>query len=120
MDTTSRGWELTRAAGEGGKTTCSHSRCQTMTENDVTARKYQDFHKMKTLQAEEKEVQAQKMARQLSWSPCKKRQRVGHEIDAAKLNVERKGMEGGEMLQNPVTTQLVEDMAERSSQAQAQ
>jgi hypothetical protein len=29
-------------------------------------------------------------------------------------------MEGGELLQNPVTAQIMEDMAERSSRSQAQ
>jgi hypothetical protein len=33
------------------------------------------------------------------------------EIDGAKLNIERIGLEGGELLKPPVTTQLVEDMA---------
>jgi hypothetical protein len=42
------------------------------------------------------------------------------EIDAVKLNVEWIGLEGGELLKPPVTMQLVEDMAEKSSQAQEQ
>jgi len=45
MDTTSRGWNITRAAREGGKTTRSHSICQTTTENDVTAMKDQNFRR---------------------------------------------------------------------------
>jgi hypothetical protein len=44
MDTTYRGWELTRDVGERGQTTCNHSRCQTTTENNVTTRKYEDCH----------------------------------------------------------------------------
>jgi hypothetical protein len=44
MDTASRGWTLTRDAWEGGKTTCIHSRCQTVIENDVIARKDLKFH----------------------------------------------------------------------------
>jgi hypothetical protein len=42
------------------------------------------------------------------------------EIDASKLNVEHKVMEGGEILQNLVVEQLVEDMVEGTSQVQAQ
>jgi hypothetical protein len=45
MDTTFRGWELIRAAGEGGQTACSNDRCQTTTEDDVTSREDQDDHK---------------------------------------------------------------------------
>jgi hypothetical protein len=53
--------------------------------------------------------------------PCKKRKnKLVIEIDAKKLSVERIAVEGGELLQKPVIVQLVEDMAERSSQAQAQ
>jgi hypothetical protein len=43
MDTTSRGWKLTRVAREGGKTTHSHGRCQIATENDGTTRKDQIY-----------------------------------------------------------------------------
>jgi hypothetical protein len=39
MDTTSRGWKLTRDAREGGQNTRIHRRRQTMTGNDVTTRK---------------------------------------------------------------------------------
>ena len=41
-------------------------------------------------------------------------------INTSKLNVERIGLEGGELLKPPVITQLLEDMAEKSSQAQEQ
>jgi len=39
MDTTSRGWNFTKAAREGIQTPCIHGRHQTVTENNVTARK---------------------------------------------------------------------------------
>jgi hypothetical protein len=42
MDTTFRGWELTRVVGEGGKTACNNGICKTMTEDDVTTGEYQD------------------------------------------------------------------------------
>jgi len=42
------------------------------------------------------------------------------DIDVAKLNIKRIDLEGVELLQNLVTTQLVEIMAERSILAQAQ
>jgi hypothetical protein len=41
MDTSFRGWEITRVAGKG-QTACSNGRCQTVTENDVTAGEDQD------------------------------------------------------------------------------
>jgi hypothetical protein len=41
-------------------------------------------------------------------------------IEKTKLSVEHIVVEGGELLQNPVVAQLIEDIAERSSQAQAQ
>jgi hypothetical protein len=36
-------------------------------------------------------------------------------IDAANMNIEHIGLEGGELLQNPVTTQLVKNMVESSN-----
>jgi hypothetical protein len=76
---------------------------------------------MKNLQAEEKAVQVQKMVRQAQLEPLQEKvEQLVIEIDATKMNIEWIGLEGGELLQNPVTAQLVENMAERSSQAQAQ
>jgi hypothetical protein len=42
MDTGFSGWELTRATGEGGQTTCRNGRFKTMIEDDVTAVEDQD------------------------------------------------------------------------------
>jgi hypothetical protein len=57
----------------------------------------------------------------LNWSPCKKRQKqLVIDINATKFIVEHILVEGGELLQKPVTAQLMEYMAERSFQAQAQ
>jgi hypothetical protein len=42
------------------------------------------------------------------------------EIDVEKLHIEQIGLEGGEILRPPVTTQVVESMTENSNQAKEQ
>jgi hypothetical protein len=74
---------------------------------------------MKSLQAEEKALQAQKIARQVQLEPLQeKAEQLVIEIDATKLSIEKIGLEGGEILRPPVTAQVVEAMTEKSSQAQ--
>jgi hypothetical protein len=76
---------------------------------------------MKNLQAEEKVVQTQKMARQAQLEPLQeKAEKLVMEIDAEKVCIEQIGLEGGEILRPPVTTQVVEAMTEKSNQAQEQ
>jgi hypothetical protein len=76
---------------------------------------------MKSLQAEEKAVQAQKIARQAQLEPLQeKAEQLVMEIDATKLSIEKIGLEGGEILRPPVTAQVVEAMTEKRNQAQEQ
>jgi hypothetical protein len=55
------------------------------------------------------------------WSPCKKNvEQLVMESDVAKKRIEEIGSEGGEILQSPITEQVVITMADKSSQAQQQ
>jgi hypothetical protein len=75
---------------------------------------------IKTLQVEEKAIQVQNMTRQSKLEPLQEyEEQLVIDIDAVKLSVECITVEGGELLQKLVIAQLMEDMAERSSQAQA-
>jgi hypothetical protein len=75
---------------------------------------------MKTLEAEGKAVQAQKMIRHPQLDPLQeKAEEFVIEIDETKLSVEHIAVERGYFLQKLVIAQLVEGMAKRSIHAQA-
>jgi predicted nucleic acid-binding Zn-ribbon protein len=76
---------------------------------------------LKALQLEEKALQAQKIARQALLEPLQEKvEQLVMESDAAKKNIEQIGAEGRELLQSPITEQVVTSMADKSSQAQQQ
>jgi predicted nucleic acid-binding Zn-ribbon protein len=76
---------------------------------------------MKALQLEEKALQAQKTTRQALLEPLQeKAEQLVMESDAAKKSIEQIGSEGGEILQSPITEQVVTTMAEKRSQAHQQ
>jgi hypothetical protein len=76
---------------------------------------------MKSLQSEEKAVQANNIARKAQLEPLQeKAEQLVMEIDAEKSKVEHIGLEGGEILKPPVIVQMVEAMAEKRNQAQGQ
>jgi hypothetical protein len=76
---------------------------------------------MKNLQAKEKAVQAQKIARQDQLETLKeKEEQLVMEIDAPKASLEQIGLYGGDILQFPVTAQVVEFMSAKRNQAQEQ
>jgi hypothetical protein len=77
--------------------------------------------KLKALQLEEKALQVQKTTRQALLEPLQEKvEQLVMESDAAKKNIEQIGSEGGEILQSPITEQVVTAMADKSSQAQQQ
>jgi len=66
------------------------------------------------LQAKEKVVQAQKFARQAQLEPLQeKAEQLVMEVDAAKSGVEQIGFDGGDILNPPVTMEMVESMVEK-------
>jgi hypothetical protein len=70
---------------------------------------------------EEKALQAQKIARQALVEPLQEKvEQLVMESDATKKNNEQIKAEGGEILQSPITEQVVTIMVGKSSQAQQQ
>jgi hypothetical protein len=83
--------------------------------------KIKTIAKMKSLQVEEKAVQAQKIARHAQLEPLQdKEEQLVMEIDVEKTRVEHIGLEGGDILKPPVTAQVVEAMTKKRNQAKEQ
>jgi hypothetical protein len=121
MDTTFREWEITRVVTEGGKNACINARCQTTTDDDVTIVEDQDGHRNEEIISQgEGSTSTEDEAIRSFGAPARKVGAVGRRDRHKKMNIEKIGLEGGEILQCLFIAQLVENMYERSSQAQAQ
>jgi chromosome segregation ATPase len=76
---------------------------------------------MKNLQAELKTIQEEKKSRKVQLEPLQEgAEKMLTEIDAAKGQIEQVGLESGELLKEHITVQIVETVAEKSTQVKSQ
>jgi hypothetical protein len=92
-----------------------------VTKNSVTAGEDQDCHRNEGSAVGRESTASIKTTRHALLEPLQeKEEQLVMESDTTKRSIEQIGSEGGEILQSPITEQVVTAMSEKSSQAHQQ